>query len=65
MYPSSMEDIGIVSVSNLLSTSKYVCACSKFWMVCSVGAVFILIRTEHPYIQSSVARATGTFAVQC
>jgi hypothetical protein len=50
LYPWSMEGIGIVSVSNLLPTSKYVCARSEFWMVCSVGAGFILIRTERPYI---------------
>jgi hypothetical protein len=31
-------------------TSKFVCVCSVDRMVCSVGARFILVRTEHPYI---------------
>jgi hypothetical protein len=28
--------------------------------MCSVGARFILVRTERPYIKSSAARATDT-----
>jgi hypothetical protein len=33
-------------------------------MVCSVGARFILVWAEHPYIQSSVARATSTLLLK-
>jgi hypothetical protein len=44
----------------LASTSKFICACSGVRMVCSMDVRFILVRTEGPYIQSSVAHATDT-----
>lgn len=52
-----------VGVSNLAPISKFVCARSRFQMVLSVGARFILVQAECPYIQSLVARATGTIIV--
>jgi hypothetical protein len=46
-------------------TSKFLYARFGLWTVCSVGARSILVRTERPYIQSSVARATDTFVTRC
>jgi hypothetical protein len=42
-----------------------VCARFVVQMVCSVGAIFILVRAERPYIQSSATRAADTFVAQC
>jgi hypothetical protein len=46
-------------------TSKFVCARSGVRLVSPMGTGFILVRTERPYIQSLVARATDTFIAQC
>jgi hypothetical protein len=43
-----------VVVSNIAPTNKFICACLGFRVVYLVGTRFILVRTEHPYIQSSV-----------
>jgi hypothetical protein len=40
--------------------NKFVCAVLGPDGVCSVGARFILVRAERPYIQSSMACATDT-----
>jgi hypothetical protein len=46
-------------------TSTFLCVRSGLRTVCSVGIRFILVRAERVYIQSSVARATGTSVARC
>jgi hypothetical protein len=46
-------------------TSKFLCAHSGLYTIFSVGARFILVWAECPYIQSSAARAIDTIVAQC
>jgi hypothetical protein len=59
-----LVDYIVVGVSNIAPTSKFVHAYSRFRMVCSEDARFILLRAEHPYIQFSEVHATGTVVAQ-
>lgn len=53
------NDMSVFRIS--VPTNKFLYIRPRLRMVCSLGARFILARTERHYIQSSAAHATGTF----